>query len=523
MQSQTTALKPRNGILVLSGYGIRVRVWRGQLVVEDGLGRDRRTGALHRATSGLRRLVIGGHAGFVTFEALRWLSDVGAAFAQIDRDGRLTASFSPAGTQDVRLRRAQALAAATETGAAIVRTLLAEKLGGQLHVLRGLGRGAESDASISTIERALDDLSTAVGLEELNWLEALGASAYWSTIASLPVRFPEANLRQIPAHWLFVGPRASPLGGRAHNAASPAHAMLNYCYAVLENEARIALLAAGLDPEMGLLHTDRRFRNSFALDVLEPVRPDVDAFVLRTLSEQTLSPRDFVETRIGVCRLAPDLARRLTESAPRWAARLTAVVHEVAADLAAPPQTSHSSAASATPRLRAGLSEPLRGGTRAGGARGDDRVVAEDRPAWVCQDCGAVVSKGHRRCRSCADVDRLARMPRMIGASVASTARRRAAGIGLRLSPMVAARRAAKISANQQAARRFRAGAPRRGADPELFRSDVLPLIQGLSLRALEEATGVSKTWWSLVKRGKKVPQERHWPVLLQLAQEPTD
>src|SRR5207237_6895546 len=107
----------------------------------------------------------------------------------------------------------------------------------------------------------------------------------------------------------------------------------------------------------------------------------------------------------------------------------------------------------------------------------------------VCQGCGTAVPRGRGRCRSCADADRLARMPRMIEASVESTARRRAAGIGLRLSPMVAARRAARISANQQAARRFRGGAPRRGADPERFRTEVLPLIQALSLRTLEEGT----------------------------------
>jgi hypothetical protein len=84
---------------------------------------------------------------------------------------------------------------------------------------------------------------------------------------------------------------------------------------------------------------------------------------------------------------------------------------------------------------------------------------------------------------------------------------------------MVAARRAAKISSNQQAATRFCAGVPRRGADVERFQAEILPVIQPLSLRALEEATGVSKTWWSLVKRGKKVPQERHWPVLRALAE----
>ena len=49
-------------------------------------GRHRRTERLNRATSGLKRLVVIGHTGFVTLEALRWIRDVGAAFVQIDRD-----------------------------------------------------------------------------------------------------------------------------------------------------------------------------------------------------------------------------------------------------------------------------------------------------------------------------------------------------------------------------------------------------------------------------------------------------
>ena len=71
MHAQTTALKPRDGVLVMSGYGLRISVERKHLVVEDGFGRDRRRGALHRATSGLRRLVVLGHTGFVTLNALR--------------------------------------------------------------------------------------------------------------------------------------------------------------------------------------------------------------------------------------------------------------------------------------------------------------------------------------------------------------------------------------------------------------------------------------------------------------------
>lgn len=55
-----------------------------------------------------------GHSALASLEALRWLSDVGAAFAQIDADGKLIACFSPQTRNDVRLGLTQALAATSD-------------------------------------------------------------------------------------------------------------------------------------------------------------------------------------------------------------------------------------------------------------------------------------------------------------------------------------------------------------------------------------------------------------------------
>jgi hypothetical protein len=68
---QASGVPVRNGALVLGGYGVRVAVERGQLAVSDGIGRERREGLLSRATCGLKRLVVLGHSGTISFEALR--------------------------------------------------------------------------------------------------------------------------------------------------------------------------------------------------------------------------------------------------------------------------------------------------------------------------------------------------------------------------------------------------------------------------------------------------------------------
>jgi len=91
--------------------------------------------------------------------------------------------------------------------------------------------------------------------------------------------------------------------------------MLNYGYAILETEASLVCHAAGLDPALGLMHTDTRYRGSLASDLMEPVRPIVDKVVLELLTDRELERGDVVETREGVCRLGAKLACELAASA----------------------------------------------------------------------------------------------------------------------------------------------------------------------------------------------------------------
>jgi CRISPR/Cas system-associated endonuclease Cas1 len=56
---------------------------------------------------------------------------------------------------------------------------------------------------------------------------------------------------------------------------------------------------------LGILHTDKKNRDSLALDLLEPLRPAVDRHVLRLLLAQRFRATDFHETRQGACRLLP--------------------------------------------------------------------------------------------------------------------------------------------------------------------------------------------------------------------------
>src|SRR5260370_37302438 len=75
---------PRFNVVILYGYGIRVFVERGHLVLLDGIGDERRAGRFARVRHGLERLVVIGADGMVTLAALRWLADQNAAFLMLE-------------------------------------------------------------------------------------------------------------------------------------------------------------------------------------------------------------------------------------------------------------------------------------------------------------------------------------------------------------------------------------------------------------------------------------------------------
>jgi hypothetical protein len=83
--------------------------------------------------------------------------------------------------------------------------------------------------------------------------------------------------------------------------------MRNYLFACVESEARLALLAQGCDATMGVLHADQRNRDSLALDAMEPVRADVDAFLFDLLEGRVFTARDFGELPNSICRIAAPL------------------------------------------------------------------------------------------------------------------------------------------------------------------------------------------------------------------------
>src|SRR5260370_4480057 len=69
---------------------------------------------------------------------------------------------------------------------------------------------------------------------------------------------------------------------------------------------------------MGFLHTDAANRDSLALDLIETIRPAIEAWLLHWLMSEPLRRSDFSERPDGNCRLATSLCSKLAETGPTW-------------------------------------------------------------------------------------------------------------------------------------------------------------------------------------------------------------
>jgi CRISPR-associated endonuclease Cas1 len=316
-----------------------------------------RAPTLRRATS-ISRVVMLAQDGSISLAAVRWLADLGIPYLHLDRDGHLLAESAQVRLDDPRLRRAQALAGTSPVGIAVARELITRKLRGQRSVVDYLG----GDPAI--IDPSLELAVAASSLDEVRRAESTAALAYWASWSGLAVRFHRRDQVTVPAHWRRFVRRGSDITGNPRSATDPTNAILNYLYAILEAETTIACRAIGLDPGLGIIHLDAPARASFALDVMEPARPDVDRYVSSLLRDHVFAARDFMETAQGVCRVMPPLRDVLASTAPTWAACVAPHVEAVAqllaehAGLPSPPtlltgQRRRSARRSSTDRLRA--------------------------------------------------------------------------------------------------------------------------------------------------------------------------
>ena len=471
----STIVVPRHGVVTLFGYGIRAQVERGHLILEDGIGPDRRKGRLPRVGHGLRRLVVIGADGMVSLAALRWLADQNAAFVMLDRIGKVLAITGPVHPSDARLRRAQSLAQDSGAALQIAIALIRQKLIGQERLVRDHFQNNNSTEMISDARQAL---MKATSSEEIRRHEAHAALAYWRAWHELPVEFPRTDSRRVPEHWLRFGSRLSPLTRSPRLAVNPANAMLNYLYAILESEARLAISELGLDPGLGVLHADTRTRDSLACDLMEPIRPRVDAFLLDWLRRGPLQRKWFFEERDGNCRLMSEFAIQLSETSRLWRQALGPLAEWIAHTLWSTTSRLSQSKAPAT-RLTQNRKREAKG------------IPVQP----------SATSRIRR-------VNSVPAASRFTGTTLARLDR---------FDPIAQTRRADTQRRQNTARKAWRPSGKPIWLDERFYREQIQPRLAAITVPTIAATLSVSEPYVTRIRAGRCIPHPRHWMPLARI------
>ena len=312
---------------------------------------------------------------------------------------------------------------------------------------------------------------------------------------------------------MTFGRRVSLVTATPRKSTNPANAILNYLYAIVEAEARLAALAVGCDPGLGIMHADQGSRDSLALDLMEPVRSRVDGFVLDLLESRAFRKKDFFETRKGVCRIMPPLTKLLAETAPHWAAAVAPVAERLARQLLGKGK------ARKTTRRPQPVPTPL---TQANRSKGRDAIrkraarSSQSKQAAIpktCVVCGADLRGRQRRyctaCRPIRSLDAVAKAHEVLRP-------RRLAGDdpahGGKAAKLRGRRNSVTLRANAEWERNQTGE-----SDPEIFEKEIRPKLGNVSLAETMRATGLSRTYCGMIRRGVRIPHPRHWEVLREL------
>lgn len=307
--------------IILTGHGVQLRTEREALVIRDGFTHYPQGRQEWRLYPGREprpsRILLLDTDGYISLNVMQWLARNRVPLVALNWQGEVvTCIGTDSMAADLKLRQVQLSSMTDGVGLRFSVDLIRRKITAAKRALKALYDERPRKRAAAKLEQSLAELDEPIpDVESLRMIEARAACSYFEAWQSLPMRWKGTGRHPIPMDWLLVGQRGSLVSGTNRNATHPTNALLNYAYGILESQVQIAAVTAGFDPAIGFLHACKPGRVALIYDLMEPLRPLVDHTVLDLLRLNTFTPSDFLLTPKGVCRLHPQMARKVASLA----------------------------------------------------------------------------------------------------------------------------------------------------------------------------------------------------------------
>lgn len=186
------------------------------------------------------------------------------------------------------IRRKQLFLQDVPFGLTLIKEWILQKMNNQIDHLSNLAmnrrdkRQSLIKEAIEIIDKQIENIKSIPGgktvedvRDSIQGYEGTASRAYFSTLG-----------RIIPEKYAFEK--------RSRNPALDAfNCMLNYAYGILYSSVERACILAGLDPYIGIMHTDNYNKKALVFDLVEMYRTYMDEFVFRLFSTRKVKDNFF--------------------------------------------------------------------------------------------------------------------------------------------------------------------------------------------------------------------------------------
>ena len=306
--------------LLLSGYGNSMTVDQRKLIVVNKTEKTRTEFFPHHMPHDL--VIVDGHTGYVTFEAMRWLSKHNVTLALLNWDGNLLSVTTTNQLKSGKLRiRQYEKYLDYKSRLDIAEKSVSIKIEKTVELLENLSCSYESVDTKAIKEILKNELESfeRVKKKAMYFDNKIDIKYSLKRLMNMEGKIASAYIEQLTRIFSKVAPEFNFQGRKNKsnkhnmNAANEINALYNYGYSILEAEIRKTINTTGLDPAVGFLHESIQSKSPLVYDVQELFRWLIDLSVIELLEEKKLKKKDFLVTESYNTRLRETAAKLLVE------------------------------------------------------------------------------------------------------------------------------------------------------------------------------------------------------------------
>ena len=266
--------------LIIDGFGKSVSKRDNQIVIkENGVEKD------YFRVEEISQILLTGK-GSITFDALKLLAEHNVDCASLDWRGRINYRLTTPDNKNAIVKKEQYFALTDKRSGYMAKSFILAKIENQKAILGTLAKSRkDNDFLINQRNKLNNNKHKLLEIQnrksedvrsKIMGVEGQASAEYWLGIESI-----------VNEKWDFHYRSGK-------GADDPVNALLNYGYAILENDIWKSIYLAGLDPYCGFLHSERYGRASLVYDLIEEFRQQiVDKVVLSIINRNQISLDDF--------------------------------------------------------------------------------------------------------------------------------------------------------------------------------------------------------------------------------------